>query len=497
MKKLGNAIKIIIFFMLVGGIIFVAQNVTEKKTSVEKYYDFYQVADQVDVLFFGSSHMLNGINPVQLYRDYGITAYNMAKPGGIAAESYWQFMNALDYCNPKLVVVDLWALDRDYQYLDVMEDFRTDEERSNSVALAHENLDNWPISKTKIAAVCDLISDFDLRLELLWPFTVYHDRWSSLSESDFTEAFNVTSSKYLLGAEAQKVLYTGESVFESEDRTQTLPEETISYQYIEKMVKECKERGIEIAFTFMPMAESYDTDVQAVNSGGQLAKEYGLNYYWFLNHADLQVINFTTDMYDGSHLNNLGMYKMTAYIGNELSNTYSLTDHRGEAGYDYWSQRVSEWTNTQISEMQSNSNVYNVLRNIEMTASNVVIFIGGDSMALDDSYIREYIKQLSGSSAIDDCKSTNSPYLLVLDRTMGGGVQEIAGNNSISETLPLLGEVTYVGASHFGAIYPNNDLEAQSLLDMNDHYRDDMQILFFDNEGNLDYTLYFDLFDEN
>ena len=43
-------------------------------------YDFYRFVekDTIDVLCIGSSHVYCGINPVQMYDDYGIAAYNLA-----------------------------------------------------------------------------------------------------------------------------------------------------------------------------------------------------------------------------------------------------------------------------------------------------------------------------------------------------------------------------------------------------------------------------------
>lgn len=101
MRKYYNAVKIVLFFIIIFVLVGVAAKITERKDSRKKYQDFMELADQIDVLFLGSSHVLNGINPVQLYSEYGITSYNMGKPGGMVTESYWTLMNALDYCTPK------------------------------------------------------------------------------------------------------------------------------------------------------------------------------------------------------------------------------------------------------------------------------------------------------------------------------------------------------------------------------------------------------------
>ena len=51
-----------------------AGKVVQRKHSTVKYSDFWELSEQIDVLFFGSSHILNGINPLFLYEEYGITS---------------------------------------------------------------------------------------------------------------------------------------------------------------------------------------------------------------------------------------------------------------------------------------------------------------------------------------------------------------------------------------------------------------------------------------
>lgn len=492
MKKILNIIKIVLFFSIVSICISAAAKVTEGKVSKEKYYDFMELSDQVDVLFFGSSHMLNSINPVQMYRDYGITGYNMAKPGGLINESYWEMMNALDYSNPKVVVIDLWAMDRDYQYIDIMEDFRTDEERRNSISLLHWNMDYWPLSKTKVNTVVDLISDNKLRAEILFDFIVYHDRWSSLDAKDFDEAYKVENSQYLLGGEQRRSLYTDRTIFQPVDMNQTLDNDSVCVKYLYKFITECKNRGIGVALTFMPMGSAYDQDVMATNRALQIADEFSIPFYNFINHDELTVINFDTDLSDDTHLNELGMYKMTSYIGSMLKTDFGLQDHRFEEGYDAWMQKVYNWDNFEKSAIINQTDIREFTRELIYNNMNAVVFMGGDSKAIDDFFVREFIKQITGTDQIDEAKNLNQPYALFIDGK-NGVVVEKAGNTSVEENLPLVGNVTYIGAAHFGAIYPDSNFDEPSLLNMTEHYMDDAQVLIFDNDGNITHTKYFRL----
>ena len=89
--KINIALKCIFFTLTVGVILYGATVVLERKDSLYKYADFFDMAekDQIDVLFMGSSHVINAINPVFLFEDYGITSYNMGGHGAMLQATYW------------------------------------------------------------------------------------------------------------------------------------------------------------------------------------------------------------------------------------------------------------------------------------------------------------------------------------------------------------------------------------------------------------------------
>jgi hypothetical protein len=86
---------------------------TENKLAYTKTAEFVETADEYDVLFFGTSHMTMSVYPMELWKDYGITSYNLGGNGHPLAISYWILMNALDYANPQLAVIDCYTLQWD------------------------------------------------------------------------------------------------------------------------------------------------------------------------------------------------------------------------------------------------------------------------------------------------------------------------------------------------------------------------------------------------
>ncbi len=78
--KISSILKTIAFLAVLCVCIFATTIVLRNKDSDYKYGDFFDKADQIDVLFIGSSHVINAINPAVLYGEYGITSYNMGGP---------------------------------------------------------------------------------------------------------------------------------------------------------------------------------------------------------------------------------------------------------------------------------------------------------------------------------------------------------------------------------------------------------------------------------
>ena len=90
-RKINIALKCIFFTIAVGFILYAATIVLERKDSLYKYADFFDMAkkDQIDVLFIGSSHVINAVNPAVLYNEYGYTSYNMGGHGSLLQSGVW------------------------------------------------------------------------------------------------------------------------------------------------------------------------------------------------------------------------------------------------------------------------------------------------------------------------------------------------------------------------------------------------------------------------
>lgn len=490
--KLYGGLKIVVFFGILFLLVGFAGKVVQRKESVKKYSDFWELSEQIDVLFFGSSHMLNGINPLALYEEYGITSYNMAKHGGIMTESYWILMNALEYCNPKCVVVDLWALDRDYQYIDLMESFRTDEGRKQSVSLFHDNIDGFPLTKTKIEAINDLISNYDVKKEFWWDLYAYHGRWSEVGAEDFQIATGCEVKNNYLGATPMYLINPDYKFYRSPQIEEPLPYNTVCVQYLYKIIEECQKRNIEVILTFLPTASAYEQDWLAVNTGKMIADEHDILFLNLLSQDACDVLDYELDLFDEVHANVSGMIRVTSFVGEYLCEVEGVVDHRMDSKYQAWGNLVKRWKAEDTQRLLGESDLYLELSMLHDLEANSIIFIPGNSASLQDDIIQKLIMRLSGSDFVLTAAEQGGPYLMIRDGSSGTmQIQEFVGEQQIDSFSSILGDTCYIGLKNFGAIYENGDFE-NNYLNMEEYYETQIQIIVLGQDGEVLSKLYYD-----
>ena len=179
-------------------------------------------------------------------------------------------------------------------------------------------LDGMKWSASKIKAIKASMLPEEKFITYVFPLLRFHSRWSELKEEDFKYIFNkpiVSQSGYLVNKGVQPVdkVPTGKPLADY-----NLPE--ISYKYLDKMVKLCKENDVELILMKAPLLYPYwykEWDEQIKN----YAKKNGLTYINYLNLTDEVGIDYSKDTYDGGlHLNVYGAEKMSRYFGKFLNN---------------------------------------------------------------------------------------------------------------------------------------------------------------------------------
>lgn len=397
----------------------------EGKGTYNKNGDFLRVADECDVLFLGTSHVTTSVYPMELWNDYGITSYNISGYGHPMTMSYWTFMNALDYAKPKVVVADCFMLESDKRVI-------RDEK------FMHFSLDGIPVSTTKIRAVCDMMDDFDERVEYLWDFSIYHRRWDDLKKDDFEVEYGKTR-----GA-AFEIGICEPDTFVLQD-VDAEPIDSIGVEYLRKIVEECQSRGIQVVLTFVPFPAQEDQQKVAAY-GGEIAKEYGVDY---LNFLQMDVVDYDTDFFDSySHLNVSGGHKVTSFMGRYLTETCGVVDHRRDGSVN-WDEDYADYQRYKIDKLRAQESLQNYLVMMADKSFSLCLFVDGKSRIWDYEQYVNQIRNLAPGYAFpsfDQLRDQGEDYLLVIDNK-DGGIADFCGRGDQDREVEMsFGKVVYTEA---------------------------------------------------
>lgn len=374
-----------------------------------KNKEFLEDGELYDILFLGNSHMTNAVYPMELWHDYGMASYNLAGYGDQIPTTYWMLENALEYSDPGLVVVDCGSL--------------RSEIKVKKKELLHAQIDCLPLNQEKWRMLGDLIEDPKERLEFVWDFAVYHDRWEELGQTDFEKEMNVEKGAKI-EADVAKPLGLAPRPAQTALFTST------GTEYLRRIIEECQSRDIELLLVYLPYSAS-EEEWQEALCAEQMAKEYGVPY---LNFLDLSVVDLSIDSYDPhEHLNGSGGRKVTAYLGAYLDQHYELADHRGEAAYSGWDEDYRRYTDYKLQLASSLEALDKYLMMLADPAFDCCVYINGEAnvWGLEETYL-PLVANLSGGRAerLEEASASGEDYFLVLDRQKGQ-LYECVGEESL------------------------------------------------------------------
>ncbi len=395
----------------------------ERKSAYQKNSDFMEQSEDLDVLFLGTSHVINGVFPMELWKEYGITSYNLSGHAHSIPTSYWVMMNALDYAHPRLVVMDCYRLESDGK---------------DSKSFAHISFDSLPFSANKVKAIWDLYDTADERVEYLCNFSLYHSRWWDVGADDF-----VPVTGYEKGAELKNtVVRVEQSDSIDADRIEKRTIDSTGTVYLRKILEECRKRKIEVLLTYLPF-EASEKDRISAGYVEEIARQYDVGY---INFLDLNVIDRDTDYADEStHLNLSGAERVTRYLGNYIQQYYDIADRRKDKLAEQWDEDYREYMAYKIQRISNLETLQNCL--IALTDPNLSCCIYVDDRAgiwNSDGFYERLIRNLARGqelSGLEEAVQEREPYLLLLDRVNGEIVEKTGRTDLEVET--SFGRVCY------------------------------------------------------
>ena len=253
-------LKVVAFCMLLFGVVAGISRLVERKESRQKMQPFLDRAGEYDVLFLGDSIMNTGVFPMEMWEKYGIAGYNIASYGNTLPITYWALQNALDYAKPKLVVLDVQGVSKSYKL-------------SGNSSDVHTAFDCYPISKTKIEALDDLMDDpnavDDRRRGLCG-----HEVGISVHAGQVSRALERTdgyglSTPFTTGRRARKASSpwrTSEDYDLIDEDMATEESGQTGFVYLRKIIEDCQARGIDVLLVHLPYPanEQQQMDANAV-----------------------------------------------------------------------------------------------------------------------------------------------------------------------------------------------------------------------------------------
>ena len=336
----NKVLKVIVFFII--GIlifqiltyIFVPKWINSLDSPPSRIKSYYkEKKNSIDVLMVGNSDLSEGYSPILVWKNYGITSYNLGTQKQSIGFSYYMIKEAIKYQDIKMIVMDM---DSAFTAPKVPE------------TRSRQFFDNIRLGKEKFEAINDSklkIEDKD-RLSYFFPLLRFHTRWNELKEEDFKKS---------LEDEYQKLSYKGGVVITDvepyvydknymKERNKKVEMNEINLYYMNKIFELCREKNIKLLCIEIPSATNgvdkknnnspfYNWTLAKSKYVDELTKKYGVEFIDFNLPENIEKINFdwSKDSSDGgNHLNIYGAEKVSEYIGKVLSEKYNLKDHRND-----------------------------------------------------------------------------------------------------------------------------------------------------------------------
>lgn len=418
-KRYINILRIMAFMMLFLVVFIKAQKLLENKYSYEKYKPFFDEQLQFDVLFFGSSHILTAMSPMDLWNDYGITSYNFANSNERLATTYWIMQNAFDYHKPKMIVLDIGLFCSNIKY------------EEDKIDLLHDGFDCFPLSLTKIRAFDDILGNNKIKYEFLFNIGKYHSRWEELGEADFRtnpswqKGIRSYTEEYMINVTPSQ---QNEIIYDK----QALTDDMLNVRYLKKIIESCHKEGIKIVFVHNPYVANTDEQM-AANSVADIAEEYDISYVNFVQIDT--IIDMNTDMYNSGHVNASGMKKLTDYMGKYLTSHYDMVDHRQDPIYNKWVQDFNTFVYNKRDTLVNRPDLYSYLMLLHDNTYRCYIYIKEGSPIYEDEKAINLLQNIGKlhvfedmetevSSAgmrplsdLENCVESKAHYLLIIDNS--------------------------------------------------------------------------------
>ena len=277
--------------------------------------------NSVEVIAYGSSHAWKGLETMEMYREYGIGAYNYG--------CNWQRINttslfihdSLRTQSPKVILIETLKIGELLEDTDIIGEVYYTRE------IPYSN------EKKEYLEQC-FEGNLGRYLSYYVPLFAFHENWSELKTESFMK--NCATEDYLSTMGFDE---SNERVSVQLEDPATFEQKSISGRakaVLDDIVKTCQEKDIEIIFYTVPYEGSYGSSA-AVK---EYAEENGCAYINFFEKIEDVGLDCNTDFQDRGHLNTSGARKIASYLGKFIVDNYDVTDVRSIEG-NLWNENCA------------------------------------------------------------------------------------------------------------------------------------------------------------
>ncbi|WP_313072028.1 hypothetical protein [Lacrimispora sp.] len=308
--KINNKAKIVLFlsglFILLYGLSYVIlpnntmdSGLYKKTNSITS-----EPENTIDYIVIGDSEAVSSISPMEIWKDYGYTGYNIGVPGQRLQDTYYLLEKVLKKQSPKIIFLETNAFYRDFKYLNALDNM-VDEDMKN-----------------------------------LFPVYKFHSNWKYFHLNMLKNLKDKAADGPIVTYKGFKYVpvinpYKGGPYVKESDSIYPIGDQPT--QYINNIIELCKDHNIQLILYSTPTPKNWTASKH--NSATALANKNQLKFIDFNLMQDEVPFDWQKDTRDeGDHPNYSGSVKISSYIGAYLAKEGTLIDYRKDKNYESWNQ---------------------------------------------------------------------------------------------------------------------------------------------------------------
>lgn len=340
-----------------------AKFIGDSTTIIDGFYA--EKRNDIDLIVIGSSNSFCTVNPLVLYEEYGIAAYDFGSSSQPMNISALYLKEAFKRQKPKVVALEINMM-------------VGDSINSNNEAAFRWGFTDIPLSVDKLKCIYQSLGEVNADyFSYVFPVFRYHNRWKELSRTDYTYFYqdktNYTKGYLKTQSVTQSAVMLSDYGYEGEP---WIDEKNI--RYLDEMAELCRKNNAELLLFKSPKENWHRYETQAIRA---LADERGLRFvdYNELYHNGELELDLIADFRDGQHLNDFGAIKVTSHLGGYIKANYDIPDRRNEQEPNSWDQACTYQHRSGWQEFMAAATAKECLEQLQKDQDYILIVTKSDA----------------------------------------------------------------------------------------------------------------------